>query len=394
MDMAAPRGGAATPGELALPSVRSVSCAAPEIPDAAVISTLSSSRRTMTLRLVTVAVLFGVLASLLLAIPGLTRVAHDVRHADLRWIGIAVVLELGSCVSFVVIFRRFFDRMPRRVATEMAWTEMGVGALLPGGGVGSLAAGGWLLHLTGMSTERILRRSSGLFFLTTAASGAALIGGGLLLALRIGGGPHDPVLAALPIAAAALITALVVALPALTRPWRAAHPRLDDVVAGIAEAEAAAFHPTWRLLGAVGYLGFDIAVLWATLRSVGYAAPAGPVMLGYVIGYAVNILPIPGSVGILEGGLAGALILYGAPAAPAAAAVLLYHAIAFWVPSAGGLFAYSRVRRHLPAAVAEPTAPWDGDPPSRLLVAIGGGEGPSRPHRERVRGTARPTARR
>ena len=50
----------------------------------------------------------------------------------------------------------------------MAWSQMGSGALLPGGGVGSLAVGGWLLHLAGMSARQIVRRSSGLFFLTSA----------------------------------------------------------------------------------------------------------------------------------------------------------------------------------------------------------------------------------
>ena len=58
--------------------------------------------------------------------------------------------------------------IPAPAAREMAWSQMGSGALLPGGGVGSLAVGGWLLHLAGMSTRQIVRRSSGLFFLTSA----------------------------------------------------------------------------------------------------------------------------------------------------------------------------------------------------------------------------------
>ena len=57
------------------------------------------------------------------------------------------------------------------------------------------------------------------------------------------------------------------------------------------------------------------------------------------------MLPVPGGFGILEAGLAGTLILYGAPATQAAAAVVVYHAIAFWVPSLGGLIGYARLRR-------------------------------------------------
>jgi uncharacterized membrane protein YbhN (UPF0104 family) len=48
---------------------------------------------------------------------------------------------------------------------------------------------------------------------------------------------------------------------------------------------------------------------------------------------------------VLEGGLAGALIAYGASAAQAGAAVVLYHAIAFWIPAIGGLLAFGLLRR-------------------------------------------------
>src|SRR6202023_2403052 len=82
----------------------------------------------------------------------------------------ALGLELASCLSFVVIFRLFFGPVPTTIAREMAWSQMGSGALLPGGGVGSLAVGGWLLHLAGMPAGRIVRTSSGLFFLPSAVN--------------------------------------------------------------------------------------------------------------------------------------------------------------------------------------------------------------------------------
>jgi hypothetical protein len=47
---------------------------------------------------------------------------------------------------------------------------------------------------------------------------------------------------------------------------------------------------------------------------------------------------------VLEGGLLGALLLYGLPVAPAAAAVILYHAIALWVPTIGGTIGFARLR--------------------------------------------------
>jgi hypothetical protein len=94
------------------------------------------------------------------------------------------------------------------------------------------------------------------------------------------------------------------------------------------------------MLGAIGYLGFDIAVLGLACAGVGHPIPVPSLVLAYLIGYAANALPVPGGIGVLEGGLVGALVLYGAPAAPATAAVLIYHTIAFWIPSLGGAVAY------------------------------------------------------
>lgn len=306
--------------------------------------------RSLRVRAITIAVLVGVVVSLLLAVPGLSEVRGDIRHMGAGWLALAVAFELASCSSFVVIFRGFFAMVPARPARELAWTELGSGALLPGGGVGSLAVGGWLLHLAGMPTKLILRRSSGLFFLTSAVNATALIGGGLLLATGLSAGDHDLLRVGLPIVAGLAGTAVVLALPRLTQRRALARQRPSwaaELVGGIGEARRALAQPSWRLLGAIGYLGFDIAVLWAVLSGVGYAPPLAVLILGYIIGYLANLIPIPGAVGVLEGGLAGTLILYGAPAAQAAAAVLIYHAIAFWIPSVGGLLAYRGIRRDL-----------------------------------------------
>ncbi|HEV7177478.1 MAG TPA: hypothetical protein VGN29_18415, partial [Solirubrobacteraceae bacterium] len=40
---------------------------------------------------------------------------------------------------------------------------------------------------------------------------------------------------------------------------------------------------------------------------------------------------------------------YGLPAEPAAAAVVMYHAIALWVPTLGGTVSFVRLRKTVPA---------------------------------------------
>jgi uncharacterized membrane protein YbhN (UPF0104 family) len=306
--------------------------------------------------MLTITLLVAALVSLLLAVPGLHSITSEISHLSGGWLVLAAALELASCASFVVVFRHFFTGIPARPARNLAWTEMGSGALLPGGGVGSLAVGGWLLHLAGMPTRKIVRSSSGLFFLTSAVNVAALIGAGLLLASGLSAGRHDLLRVGLPILAGSLAVATVLATSRRLRRRRsrvfAESSWAAQLVGGIGATERALRHPSWRLVGAIGYLGFDIAVLWATLSGVGYSPPFAVLILGYIIGYLANLIPVPGAVGVLEGGLAGTLVLYGAPLTEATAGVLIYHAIAFWIPSIGGLLGYRRLRRDLSADIA------------------------------------------
>jgi hypothetical protein len=99
-----------------------------------------------------------------------------------------------------------------------------------------------------------------------------------------------------------------------------------------------------RLLGAVAWWGFDIAVMWAMFAAFGVHLPIAVVVLSYFLGQVANTLPIPGSV---SGGTVGVLLALGAPAAVALAAVLAYRAIAIWTPGLAGLAALARLRATL-----------------------------------------------
>jgi uncharacterized membrane protein YbhN (UPF0104 family) len=63
-------------------------------------------------------------------------------------------------------------------------------------------------------------------------------------------------------------------------------------------------------------------VLWVTFHAVGADVPLSVVLMGYLIGQLGGLLPLPGGVGGIDGGLIGTLVVYGAPAAATAAAVL------------------------------------------------------------------------
>jgi hypothetical protein len=152
----------------------------------------------------------------------------------------------------------YFDEVPSGAARELAWAEEGSGALLPGGGAGALAIGGWFLHRAGMSKMNIIDRSSALFFLTSAVNVAAVVGTGLWLALGGHSQPYGLLRAGIPIFGGLAATAAVLAIPFLvgrsTREWPS---WLVEVSAGIVRARRSLRRPHWRLIGAFAYLGFD-----------------------------------------------------------------------------------------------------------------------------------------
>jgi uncharacterized membrane protein YbhN (UPF0104 family) len=201
------------------------------------------------------------------------------------------------------------------------------------------------MRVTGVPTSWIMRRASGLFFLTSAVSVAALVVAGLV-ALPAAGGPAELARDGLPVLGGLAAAALLLALPRLADSGRRRRS-VRDLLEGIRDARDALRRPSWRLLGAAGYLMFDIAVLWCTLKALGAGPPVAALVLGYTIGYLANSLPVPGGLGVLDAGLAAALILYRVPVEHVAAAVLVYHAIALWLPGLGGVLAYARFRRRV-----------------------------------------------
>jgi uncharacterized membrane protein YbhN (UPF0104 family) len=100
----------------------------------------------------------------------------------------------------------------------------------------------------------------------------------------------------------------------------------------------------WGLLGAVGYWGFDIAVLGASFRAFGSVVPVAVLVMGYFLGTLGSLLPLPGGIGGVEGGMIGAFAAFGVPAGRAVVAVLAYRAISFWLPTLPGIGGYFTLR--------------------------------------------------
>ena len=105
------------------------------------------------------------------------------------------------------------------------------------------------------------------------------------------------------------------------------------------------FSGDWRIIGAIGYLWFDIAVLVVCFAAVGSVPPIAEIVVAYQIGYLSNLLPIPGNIGVLDASFVGMFVLFGISATSATAATVVYHGISLWVPAMWGTIAFLRLRR-------------------------------------------------
>jgi uncharacterized membrane protein YbhN (UPF0104 family) len=293
-------------------------------------------------------------------VPGLDGLRSRFARADPAWLVGGAALKVLSGVCYVAVFRAVFcARMSWRVSSEIGFSELGANAVFPTGGAGGLALGAWALHRSGMSDERIARRSVAFFLLTSVPNVVGVIVLGFGLAVGLFPGRAGLALTLIPalIATAAVIGTIGAGRWA-KRAQRRAHERrgpgsrlariLGALGSGVHEALELLRHPSpVLLLALLGYLWFDVAILWATFHAFGASPQVAILSLAYLVGELGGLIPVPGGIGGVDAGLVGTLVLYHVSATEATAAVLAYRTLALLVPAVLGAAAFVLLRRSL-----------------------------------------------
>jgi uncharacterized membrane protein YbhN (UPF0104 family) len=295
-----------------------------------------------------------------LAILAGAAVAATVRVADAggrlamgrpAWIFFAAGLELVSALGFVAVFQLVFGEwLPRR----MGFAVLAATILVPAGGIVAIGLGARALQNRGMPRGKTGPRAIAFLVITNAPN--LIVLGVLGIALRAGllDGPHAPLLTILPAAIALGAIGLAALLPTVSHqraarvPFRLPHRLVfaagRQLELGVIEARALLARRSWKLLGACAYYAADNAVLWATFKAFGRADPPIAIFaMAYLVSSAASSLPVPAGIGVVDGGMIGALVLYGAPAACAGVAVLAYRAVSTGLPLALGGVAFLRL---------------------------------------------------
>jgi len=318
------------------------------------------ARRRLRNGLIWLCVLLAIVVGLLLAIPRLHEVGRAMLQMSPPLLLVAVLFEVLSNLGYVICFLLVFRQLPFRLGARVALAEAAFGTAVPLGGAGSAVLGAWLLVERGAPRGKIAERSAVLFLLTSGINALTLGMAGFVAWTGVLPGRRAPLLTLLPGAVGLGVCLFFLALPPLTGALGRAAVRGDRGMATVAQSRGgrwatvisetirdtarAMFTPNWRLLGAWGYLWFDIGVLWLCFQAIGASPPLTTIVLVYQIGYLSSMIPIPGGIGVLDGSFVGLFTLYGVRVNSAIAATLVYHAIALWVPALWGGFAFLRLR--------------------------------------------------
>jgi putative heme transporter len=313
-------------------------------------------------RVTWIALIAGVVLTTLALLPGhvddLREELRRIEAGDWRWLGVAAGLEAVSFAGYVVLFRAVFSDEQRTIGWGESYqiTMAGVVAtrLLAAAGAGGVALTAWALRRSGMESRTVARRMVAFLVLLYSVYVGAMLIGGLGLWLGVLHGPAPWSLTLVPAGLGAL--AIAVALGAAALPGdlgRRGHGRilaavgkgLSTVAIGTRDALRTLRVQPAASLGAVVWWGFDIAVLWASFKAFGTPPPLAVIVLAYFVGTLGNLLPLPGGVGGVDGGIIAVLLGFGVGGGIAVLAVLTHRVFAFWLPTVPGGIAYLQLRR-------------------------------------------------
>ncbi|MFI5937492.1 YbhN family protein [Actinoplanes sp. NPDC051494] len=294
-------------------------------------------------------------------IPDPAEVASVLAAANVGWLATAVVVQFLSQVAFArqqrALLAALSVEISRRDALAITYSRSAMSMVLPAGSAMSAA----------FALRQYKRRGASTAVAATAmvlSAAASVLGLGLLYAGTVGVPTWVHLVAEHVIPAVVIAAALVAA--GLAAYWRAVTHRSAAVV-------RAARHLRWgwadRLLGhlrgilaearTVRVRDWALTISYAVLNwlldlcCLVAVAQACDLELGvfqlatvYLAVQVVRQIPLtPGGVGLIEASLLTGFVAVGTPQAVAAAVVLGYRIVSFWLVLPAGLFAYLRVNR-------------------------------------------------
>jgi putative heme transporter len=325
-------------------------------------------------------VVLALVAGLYVGLPrlaGLDETWGRLSRGDPWWLAAAALLEAGSYAGYVVLFRGIFvgpgSPLGWRASYQITMAGVAATRIFAAAGAGGIALTAWALSRSGMGRRDLVRGLTTFYVALYSVYMVALVVCGVGLRSGLLAGPAPFGMTVVPAAFGGLVIAGGLATALLPRDLDHrvrrhldGHTRLARWAGALAAAAAAVAEGVRgaigllcsrnpALLGAVAWWGFDIAVLWACFHAFGDPPPIAVVVMAYFVGMLGNLLPLPGGVGGVEGGMIAAFVAFDVTGGLAVVAVLTYRAFSFWLPTIPGLLAYLGLRHTVKDWQSPPT---------------------------------------
>lgn len=310
-------------------------------------------------------------------LPDADAVLATASHADLRWAALAVLAQLISQTMFACQQRQLLtafavDISPLR-ALAITYSRSAISMAMPAGSAVSAT----------YAFQQYRQRGASRSIATTVSllSGVASTAG--LILLYTTGLLTSALARSAATAAAVLAVACALAVwhakraarlqrprpsPRRTQtPWPAINRAIDDIASAARHARTVDIrHWAATIAYAAANWLLDLVCLIAAAHACHLTLGPGQLAGVYLAAQIVRQLPItPGGIGLIETSLLTGLVAAGATQTSAAAAVLGYRLISFWLVLPIGLASYLGLRRRNGQSRATPDLPF-GSPNSGL----------------------------
>jgi uncharacterized protein (TIRG00374 family) len=305
---------------------------------------------------------------LLPQVAGLEDTWHRAEQGSPIWLGIAALFTVGMFGGYVLLFHGVFareaaGRLTLRESYQVCMAGLAATRLFSAGGAGGIVLTAWAMRAAGLRRRVVADKTVSFLVLTYLVYMAALIVFGLGLFLGVFPGPNPLTMTLIPATLALVVTVLGVSIAFVPTDFERRlhslalrHGRVGRLAqraatvpatasAGMRDALAHLRSRDPALLGAFVYWACQIAVLWASFRAFGSSPALAVLVVAFFVGMLGNLLPLPGGIGGVDGGMIGAFAAFDVDAGLAVVAVLVYRGFTFWLPTLPGVLAYLQLRK-------------------------------------------------
>jgi uncharacterized protein (TIRG00374 family) len=305
---------------------------------------------------------------LLPQVAGLEETWRRLEDGSPIWLGLAVVFTVGMFAGYVLLFQGVYGRaaegrLTLRESYQVCMAGLAATRLFSAGGAGGIVLTAWAMRGAGLRRRVVADKTISFLVLTYLVYTTCLVVFGYGLRFGVFPGPDPFTMTVIPATLALIATVLGLSIAFVPTDFERRlqtlalrHGRTGRLAQRLATLPATAssgirdalHHLRSKdpaLLGAVVFWACQIAVLWACFEAFGASPPLAVLVLGFFIGMLGNLLPLPGGIGGVDGGMIGAFAAFNVDTGLAVVAVLAYRAFTFWLPTVPGVIAYLQLRK-------------------------------------------------